>query len=323
MEVFGEVAEVYRAFAADTAGESPCFEDWARAVAADRDVCAWLEELPEPKRQPNLVFAAARWHGVAAPGPYDGLRTTLLEDAGDVRRTILTRSTQTNEVRRLATLAPAFAALGSELPLIEVGASAGLCLFPDRYDYAWTTETAEHVLSGSGGPRLTAQAAGPMPVPDRRIEVTWRAGIDLNPLDVSDRGQMAWLENLVWPEQEGRRRLLEAAIEVTRTQPPRILPGDLLDLLPALVAEAPGTPVVFHSAVIAYLAEERRTTFAAMMRDLVSTGACHWVSNEGPRVVPGVRIPDAVEPGPGRFLLCIDGTPVAWTRGHGQAVRWL
>jgi len=42
---------------------------------------------------------------------------------------------------------------------------------------------------------------------------------------------MAWLTNLVWPEQEDRRRLLEAAIEVTRAGPPRILPGDLLDLV--------------------------------------------------------------------------------------------
>ena len=31
---------------------------------------AWLERPAGAKRQPNLVFAAARWHGVPAPGPY-------------------------------------------------------------------------------------------------------------------------------------------------------------------------------------------------------------------------------------------------------------
>jgi len=323
MQLYGDIAEVYLRFAEDAAGESPCFEEWARAVAADPDVCSWLETLPELKRQPNLVFAAARWHGVPAPGPYQLLRAALLQDSGELRRTVLTRSTQTNEVRRLATLLPAFAALGAELSLIEIGASAGLCLFPDRYDYTWTTDTAEHTLSGSGGPLLSAHAAGPVPLPDRPVEVTWRAAVDLNPLDVADPDHRAWLENLVWPEQEDRRRLLKEAIDVTRVEPPRIVAGDLLDLLPGLVEDAPGTPVVFHSAVIAYLDEGRRSEFSATMADLVAAGACHWISNEGPRVVPGIRVPDPVEPGPGRFLLCIDGSPVAWTRGHGQALRWL
>ena len=57
------------------------------------------------------MFAAARWHGVPAPGPYAGLRDALLGDDGTIRATIMTRSTQTNEVGRLATLLPAFASV--------------------------------------------------------------------------------------------------------------------------------------------------------------------------------------------------------------------
>jgi hypothetical protein len=142
MEIFGDTAQTYRSFAEHTAGESPCFEEWSRAVAGDEAVLGWLEQLPVPKRQPNLVFAAARWHGVPAPGPYAALRSALLGDTGALRRTILSRSTQTNEVGRLATLLPAFAAIGDDLALLEVGASAGLCLFPDRYDYQWLTAAA-------------------------------------------------------------------------------------------------------------------------------------------------------------------------------------
>ena len=70
---------------------------------------AWIDELPGLKKQPNIVFAAARWHGVPAPGPYAGLRAALLGDDGTIRATIMARSTQTNEVGRLATLLPAFA----------------------------------------------------------------------------------------------------------------------------------------------------------------------------------------------------------------------
>ena len=39
-----------------------------------RRCSTWIAALPQLKQQPNLVFAAARWHGVPAPGPYAGLR---------------------------------------------------------------------------------------------------------------------------------------------------------------------------------------------------------------------------------------------------------
>ena len=39
-----------------------CAEQWALGVAEDAEVQHWLAGLPKPKRQPNLVFAAARWH---------------------------------------------------------------------------------------------------------------------------------------------------------------------------------------------------------------------------------------------------------------------
>ena len=63
---------------------------------------------------------------------------------------------------------------------------------------------------------------------------------------------MAWLATLVWPEQDDRRERLRHAVEVARAEPPRIVAGDLLEELPALVAEAAahGTVVVFHSAVV-------------------------------------------------------------------------
>jgi len=78
MELFTDVARQYADFAR-YADDSPCFRAWALAVAEDREVLAWIEDLPPVKQQPNLVFAAARWHGVTAPGRYDGLRRALLD----------------------------------------------------------------------------------------------------------------------------------------------------------------------------------------------------------------------------------------------------
>lgn len=320
MLLYDDVIEEYRDFATYAAGDSPCFEEWALGVAEDAEVLAWLDTLPPIKRQPNLVLAAARWHGAPAPGSYDGLRRVLLEREAEVRATVMSRATQTNEVGRLATLAPVLGLLDGPLALVEVGASAGLCLFPDRYDYAWPPVG---VLRGSGGPVLTAEATGALPVPAGHPEVAWRGGVDLNPLDVSDEDAMAWLENLVWPEQDERRRRLREAIEVARREPPALRRGDLFDHLPDLLDEAAphGTPVVFHSAVIAYLEEADRDRFHDLMTGLVAEGRCRWISNEGRRVLPAVT--GGREVPSGRFVTALDGVPVAWSHGHGHAIDWL
>ncbi len=329
MELYTDVARQYADFARH-AGDSPCFRAWSEAVVDDPEVLDWIAGLPPAKQQPNLVLAAARWHGVPAPGPYEGLRRALLGDDGTIRATILARATQTNEVGRLATLVPWFADLarqegGRPLALLEAGASAGLCLYPDRYSYAWSTD--DGVVEAGAGPLLPCAVTGPFPDAVAPPVVAWRGGIDLHPLDVADADAMAWLENLVWPEQDARRERLRAAIELTRADPPRLVTGDLLDLLPDLVGEAAayGPVVVFHTAVIAYLEPPDRARFHALMTSLVEAGRCHWISNESPTVLPEMS---AAAPGLDDvdrpvFLLGVDGRPVAWTHGHGAAMRVL
>lgn len=325
MELHTGLVEQYADFAA-YAGDSPCFRAWARGVVDDPEVLAWLGRLPALKQQPNLVFAAARWHGVPAPGPYAALRAALLDDDGSIEATILARATQTNEVGRLATLTPFLAEVshGDPLALLEVGASAGLCLYPDRFSYAWSTD--DGVVEAGAGPLLECRVAGALPSPGVVPDVAWRGGIDLHPLDVTDDDEMAWLANLVWPEQDARRERLRAAIDIARADPPRLVSGDLLDGLPDLVGEAAeaGRVVVFHTAVIAYLEPDDRDRFHSLMTGLVAAGRCHWLSNEGKNVLPAVTatgpaVPDDLA----TFVLGVDGRARAWTHGHGASMRVL
>jgi hypothetical protein len=322
----GPVDEMYADFAASC--DSACFTEWALGVADDPEVHAWLETLPDGKWQPNLVFAAARWHGVPAPGPYAGLRAALLSDDGPIRATILARATQTNEAGRLATLVPAFALLadGGPIALVEVGTSAGLCLFPDAWGYEWTT-AGDVRTAGPAEPTLRCTVRGDAPLPSGSPTIAWRGGVDLHPLDVTDADQMAWLTMLVWPEHDDRRAQLQRAIRIARAAPPEIVAGDLFDELPTLVARAAthAPVVVFHSAVIAYLDDTDRQRFHDLMAGLVADGACHWVSNEGARVLP--RVAATARPtthdAPEKFVLGIDGRAVAWTHGHGRTMTWL
>lgn len=326
MEPYAGVRAQYLEFAEEAEGGSACLVEWSRGVAADPEVLSWVDDLPGLKKQPNIVFAAARWHGVPAPGPYAGLRDALLAEDGAIRATIMARSTQTNEVGRLATLVPAFASLvpSGPLALIEAGASARLNLFPDRWGYAWSTASGRRELGRA--PYLPCEVTGPAPLPASLPDVAWRGGVDLNPLDVADPDAMRWLEHLVWPEDDARRERLRHAVRVAAADPPRLVRGDLLEELPALVAEATGhgTVVVFHSAVAAYLPVELRARLQELMLGLVADGACHWVSNEAPTVLPDVTAtaPDGVA-GAHHFVLGVDGRMVARTHGHGKSMQWL
>ena len=173
-------------------------------------------------------------------------------------------------------------------------------------------------LVGSGEPVLECAATGLLP-PTRRPEVVWRAGLDLNPLDVTDPADVAWLDALIWPEHTHRRGRLRAAAAIAAADPPVLVRGDLVDDLPGLAAQAPrgATLVVFHSSVLYQVPSDRRAAFAEVARALDG----HWIANESPETLAYEGLPSPPD-GALHNVLALDGTPVAWTRGHGQAMAW-
>ncbi|WP_251043687.1 DUF2332 family protein [Arthrobacter sp. ISL-48] len=179
-------------------------------------------------------------------------------------------------------------------------------------------------------PVLRCATKGPVPLPAEVPEVAWRAGIDLNPLDVNDADDVAWLEALVWPEQEFRLRRLRQAVAIAAKEPPLIVAGDLNNRLVHLAAQAPADAalVVFHSAVMAYLSADGRSRFRQTIQELRAGRGCHWLSNEGRMVIDqedGSNVVPEVDPERimGRFLLMHNGLPVAITGPHGQSLEWL
>jgi hypothetical protein len=318
-EAFARIRDGYRGFAEREAqGISPLYEELALGVAESEAALRFVASLPEGKRQPNLVFAAVR-HLYGTPGDARHFAELVEAHPGPIRAVILARSTQTNEAGRCATLLPALALLPGPLALLEVGASAGLCLLPDRYGYDYGRARLEPAEPGA--PVFPCRANEATPIPREIPRVAWRAGLDLNPLDVSDPEEAAWLETLVWPGQEDRADRLRAAMAVARDHPPTVHRGDLLHDLPALAATAPAdaTLVIFHSAVLAYVGPEGRDRFARIMADLDAV----WISNESPAVFPEIAAKLDRKPPRDRFLLAVDGEPVALTGPHGQSIDWL
>ena len=157
------IEDQYRRFATEEAhGRSALYERLAHEIAGDRFLIEFLLTLPAAKRQPNLFLAAVRYLA-KSPLAWPDFKRFIRSNTENVHALMLARSTQTNEPARCAVLLPLLAALPQPLALLEVGASAGLCLLPDyyRYDYGG------HLISGdradATAPTFMCQAMGLSP----------------------------------------------------------------------------------------------------------------------------------------------------------------
>ena len=234
----GRTADWYRNFAREAHGASPVYEGWAAGVAEDADVVRMLHELPLAKRQPNLIFAVSRLLG-APEGDYRPFRSWLVAHWPQVQDQARRRSTQTNEPGRCAAVLPLLARIPGPLAVLEVGASAGLCLYPERYSYRYDEAVPLNPPTGPSTVLVACETHGAVPIPTAFPTIVWRAGIDLAPLDVRNPHDRTWLETLIWPEQRERLARIRSAIEIVAADPPRIVRGDAVAALAQVAAEAP------------------------------------------------------------------------------------
>ncbi len=256
----------------------PLYARLSGAVAADPELLALASHARRGQPVPNLFFAAIHFlllKGVQHPlsafypsvsgviernaDPYPTFRSFCLEHREEIRLLLATRLVQTNEVGRCACLLPAFALIvprtqGQPLSLVEIGSSAGLNLLWDRYSYDY----------------------GVLP------EVTWRLGIDLHPLSVSDPEAKLWLQALIWPENAQRAERLQQALHLTEQEPPSIMAGDALALLPSVLASVPQetTLCVFHSLTVNQFSREARERLTLLLAEWAAKRLLFRVSLE-------------------------------------------
>lgn len=317
------VQQRYARFADEEApGRSEVYARWASGIASDAEVAGVLARIPENRRQPPLVFAVARMLG-AETGGYDGLRSFVLAHQDELVAECTARRLQTNEPLRLAPLLPVLSQIEGPLALLEIGASAGLCLYPDRYSYR--VVDADGALRAEIDPPagrstvvLESVVTGELPAM-RTPEIVWRAGIDLAPLDAGDERDRRWLRGLVWPGEPGRERRIDAALDIAAADPAHLVEGDALARLDALVAEAPGdaTLVITTPGVLVHIPREPRRALVSRIRALPA----RWVTIDPPALLD-VWEP-AVDPDdwPG-FVVALDGRVRASADPLGRRWEW-
>ncbi|KNY06229.1 DUF2332 domain-containing protein [Microbacterium sp. GCS4] len=317
------VQQRYARFAAQEApGRSELYAEWASGVAEDRAIRDILARIPDTRRQPPLVFAVTRMLGVGLVG-YADWRAFVIAHAEEIVAECSARRLQTNEPLRLAPLLPVLAEIEGPIALLEIGASAGLCLYPDRYSYRFVSDDGRvlRALDPHDGPStvvLESRVAGPLPAM-RMPEIVWRAGIDLAPLDARDARDRAWLQGLVWPGEQGREQRVAAALDIAAADPPLLLAGDAGARLDELVALAPrdATLVITTPGVLVHIPREQRMALVDHIRSLPA----RWITIDPPALLDVWTPPVRSEEWSG-FVVALDGFVRAEADPLGRWWEW-
>jgi hypothetical protein len=229
---------------------------------------------------------------------------------------------QTNEVARSAILYPGLMQIAAEtglpLSLYEIGCSAGLNLIPDRYTYR-----LGDVMAGRAGSSvvLAPDWSGPAPGgPDP--DIVSRRGCDRNVLDVTDAAHEERIISYVWPDQADRMNRVMAALELARTDPPRIDRSDAGDWIETVITDdaAPGiTRVILHSIAFQYFPEQVQRRITARIESAGATATADtplaWLSFEQ-FGTEGPRLELRLWPGDTSRVL-------ATSDGHCRSIHWL
>lgn len=303
---------------------------WAAALhhLALRGLSPWAAQWPSTAPGAMPVPDAAGWRRLIEAA-WHGQRAHLAQ--------ALAQPPQTNEVARCAVLLPGLLTLarrtgGRPIHLLELGSSAGLNLWPERWqvDYgSWRWGAADAPLG------LRAQWVGPAPLRlPARLEIAGREGCDPHPIRLSGHAgaddAARRLLSFIWPDQTERLLRLRAAIaavaqaEADRPagSPPLLHAQPASDFLARTLAEPrPGRLVVVqHSIVWQYLdaAEQGRVTALIEAAGARATreAPLAWLRMEPAAPDRPVDLRARLWPDGGDLLL-------ARVHPHGQRVEWL
>lgn len=299
------VAGVVRAWHAPG---SPLYQLFTARIADDPEMLGLVADINNVPPL-NLLFGGvqllltssdqlANWYprygGTAEPSEeaYAAFRAFALERREFLVEIGRTRRTQTNEVGRSAVLVPFIAEqlTGIEGPVhaVDVGASAGLNLCLDQFAYDYSG-----VRVGSSDLTLACENRGGFPLPDAVPAFATRTALDLAPVDAADPDAVAWLEALVWPEDNGRLERLRAAIEIRRHTPVTMVTGDAVEtLLEVESAMGAGVLLLWHTVALYQLTAQQNAAFDDVVADIATRRRVIRIAYELPATssFPEVRI---------------------------------
>lgn len=192
---------------------------------------------------------------------------------------------QMNEVGRCADVLPALAPAAQDprgIALVDIGTGAGLALHLDRYRYGYRRGAVTDTLGDAGAAvvietELRGELAPPIPAALPRV--SYRVGIDAEPLDVTDAEVRRWLAACV-PQEIGAVTRFHEAVQVALAYPAHTVRGDASEVLPSVVADLPEQALVclMDTYVHVFFSAEELDRFRTLVDAIGAERDLDWVS---------------------------------------------
>ncbi|HZZ48226.1 MAG TPA: DUF2332 domain-containing protein [Pseudonocardia sp.] len=278
-----------------------------RAIAQDDVLLDLAAAIPADRLPALLISAAIRYRmaltrpepltgyypvpGGARQPPADaGFRPALREfaaaEATELAQLCARHRYQMNEVGRCLDVLPVLGVVAAADPrpiaLVDLGTGAGLGLHLDRYAYHYELAGGGELVSGDRASpvRLSGRVrSGHPPVPPGPPPLAHRVGVDTESLTLTDQDTVDWLAACVPPELGAVTRFA-AAVEVARAHPAPTVRGDLLEVLPQVLAELPADVLVclVDTYVHVFLPPERLAAFHRLVERVGGERDLDWIS---------------------------------------------
>ncbi|MGE7910318.1 DUF2332 domain-containing protein [Lysinibacillus xylanilyticus] len=291
--MLAKLSKQFRTFAKDECeNSSPLYEHLANKIADDDEILKVAAFIPQGQPVPNLLLAGVQYLLSSSKDDlvnfYPSLTTTpnainevypvfkafVLSHSEELKILFQEKLVQTNEIRRCSYLYPMMTEIYERhqkpLALIEIGASAGLQLGMDQYNYCYNQQL--HVNNCNNDFVLPSENRGePLPVSITNAPVVCkRVGIDLNPIDIHNEEELRWLQALIWPEHEERRLLLNQALPILKGLDLQLIKGDAIKLIKDISRDInqDAMLVVYHTHVANQIPMELRLKLIEQLKEI-------------------------------------------------------
>ncbi|MDM5248914.1 DUF2332 domain-containing protein [Lysinibacillus sp. G4S2] len=291
--MLAKLSQQFRTFAKNECeNSSPLYEHLANKIADDEEILKIATFIPQGQPVPNLLLAGVHYLLSSSQDElvhfYPSLTTTpksinevypvfrafVLSHSDELKALLQEKLVQTNEIRRCSYLYPMMTEIYERhqkpLALIEIGASAGLQLGMDQYNYCYNQQL--HVTNSDSSFVLSSENRGESLPASISISpvVCQRIGIDLNPIDIHNKKELQWLQALIWPEHQERRLLLNQALPILKELDLQLIKGDGIKLLKDISREInqEAMLVVYHTHVANQIPMELRLELIEQLKEI-------------------------------------------------------
>lgn len=159
----------------------------------------------------------------------------------------------------------------------------------DRVGIAYSN--GQSLGDGASAVQVSASVVGDGQLPSALTpEVVRRVAVGGDLVDVTDPDEARWLRACVPPDRVKQLARLGAELELAAADPPALVPGEIVEVLPEAIAMVPDDvlPVVITTWALSGLDLEGRLRFLQRLDEAATRRPVAWVSVEGVGVAPGV-----------------------------------